>query len=422
MAEKIVSQRVVSRRVVGSSNPIARKFRNFKGSFGGLCIAPLLLIIAFGLIFYSEKFKRSSAVVEQLNLETADEVTADSGLHKMSGKVVVVEPISAPELGNVLYYSYREQKYEEVEEVETDTVTTFENGQEIEETIETTKLVEKWVDKNTGSEWAEFKVGNYTIKPSGANLKLNLSTKEYMKQYAAAKDYQQVCTVNGGTWVSAYSECEGLSQAVCDANGGTYNDCASDCRHELDMTTCLDVCVELCDFKSYGEYVEVKSGQSVSPDLGDYRIVVDYLPVESDILVVGEISGSSVSGGDTFIVTNKTDAELLNDLKTSETTAYWLMKAGALVLLTLGILMILSPILSLLDFIPVAGKAASCVATVIALLVSLAIVVSGTLVIKYWFVCIALAVIGVAILVVLLLVLLAKSGGDDKKDTEEKDK
>ncbi|MBU0976203.1 MAG: TMEM43 family protein [Patescibacteria group bacterium] len=417
MAEKILSERVVSRKVIGSANPIAKKFRSFKGSFGGICIAPILIIIAFGILFYSEKFKKNSEVVEQLTLETATEVTADSGMHKIKGTPVVDTPIKAPEVGDVLYYSYKEQKYEEVEKTEEETITTIENGQEVEETIERVKLVDEWVDKESKSEWAGFKLGNYTISPNGADLELKLQKKEYMIEGVAQKDYKSICESAGGTWLAQYNECEGIGKTICGSNDGEYKMCESPCRHNPVMENCTDVCVEVCTIVNPGEYVDI-SGKNITPDIGDYRLVVEYLPLETEMLVIGEISGTTVSGGDTFIVSNKSDTELLSDLKGEETAMYWIMKGVVWLMLTFGFLMILGPILSLLDFIPVAGKAASCVASIIAAIVSAGIVIAGTLIIKYWFLCIALAVIGVVGLVVLLVVLMTRKKGD--KVEEEK--
>lgn len=352
MAERIISERVVSRRVVGSANPIARKFRNLKGSITGVGCGPVLIILALGVLFYGEKFQRSSKIVEQLSLETAEEVTATDGLHKMNGKPTVSTAAEAPEVGNVLYYSYAKQQYQEVEETETETVTRIEGGQEIEEEIERTKLVEKWVDMETENKWAEWKLGNYNVKTSGADLRLDLSRKEY--------------------------------------------------REDL------------------GLYFELSSGMSSIPELGDYRIVVQYLAIDTELLVVGQISGSNIgSGGEVFIITTKSDAELLSDMQTEETTLYWVTKGGSWLLLTIGLLMMLGPILSLLDFIPIAGQAANCAATVIAAVISVGIVIAGTLIIKFWWVCIALSIIGVIALVVLLIVLVAKKGGKGEVKQEE---
>lgn len=348
MAERIISERVVSRRVIGSANPIARKFRNLKGSIAGIGCGPILMILALGTLFYGEKFQRSSKIVEQLSLETAQEVTATEGLHKMSGKPVVSTPANAPEVGDALYYSFAKQQYQEVEETEYETVTTIENGQEVEEEIERVKVVEKWVDLETENKWAEFKLGNYNVKTAGADLRLDLARKEYRE----------------------------------------------------DM----------------GLYHELSSGMSITPEIGDYRKVIEYLTSDTELLIVGQISGSTISsGGEVFIITTKSDAELLSSMKTEETTLYWVSKGASWLLLTIGLLLILGPILSLLDFIPIAGQAANCAATIIAAVISVGIVLAGTLIIKFWWACLALSVIGIVVLVVLLIVLVMKKGSSSAK-------
>ena len=347
MAERIISERVVSRRVVGSANPIARKFRKLKGSITGVCFGPVLIIIAFGLLFYGEKFQRSSKIVEELSLENAEEVTATSGLHKITGVPEVTTPAEAPEVGNVLYYSYQEQQYQTVEETEYETVTRIENGVEIEETIERVKEVDKWVDITSETKWAEFKLGKYTVKPSGASLKLDLSQKEFREED--------------------------------------------------------------------GVYYE----GSKTPYVDDYRIIVQYLTTDAKLIVVGQISGSTISsGGEVFIITNKTDTELISEMKTAETTLYWVLKGATWLLLTLGLLMMIGPILSLLDFIPIAGQAANCAASILAAIISVGIVIAGTLIIKFWWLCLALSVVGVVVLLAILVMLIAKKGGKEEAKSE----
>lgn len=350
--ERIISERVVSQRVVGSANPIARKFRNLKGSIGGLCIAPVLLVLAFGILFYSEKFQRSSKIVEELELKQATEVVNESGMKKVTGKAAVTTPAKAPEVGNVLYYNAKYQEYKEVEKTETETVTEIENGQEIEKTIERVKLVEEWTDTDSSSGWAEFNVGGITIKPSGAKLEWSLARKEYR-------------------YVS-----------------------------------------------KFGIYDELKAGDSVTPIIGDKRLLVNYMPSDTDILVVGELSQKIISGGEVFIISNKTDAELLSDLKTSETTMYWVLKFIVWLLLTIGIMSVLGPILSVLDFIPIAGKAASCVASMFAAVVAVGIVIAGSLIIKFWWLCLGLAAVGVVGLISLFLIVVLKKGSKKEEKAQ----
>src|SRR5690606_29956372 len=114
-------------------------------------------------------------------------------------------------------------------------------------------------------------------------------------------------------------------------NKGTYNQCASACRHDPTMQNCTEMCIAVCTLTNLGEYTEIASGASYTPSIGDYRIVLDYIPVDSQLLVIGEINGSTISGGSTFIVSNKGNDELLSDLKSSETAQYWGMKIGSFI-------------------------------------------------------------------------------------------
>lgn len=352
--ERIVSERVVSRRVIGSANPIARKFRDIKGKVGGICAAPILGILAFLLLFGGEKLGKSSEVVENLDLEQATEVTADSGMHKIQGQPEIVEAALAPELGKVLYYKYTQQEYKEVEEKETETVTKVENGKDVEETIERTKLVDKWVDGETGSEWAIFKLGNYTVVPSGAKMEIDVESKTFYENYL-------------------------------------------------------------------GDYEEGSAGRVDTPDIGDRRMIVEYLPVDEEMLVVGEISGSTIKSGETFIISNKGDEELISDLKSSENAIYWMMKIGSWLFFTLAILSLLGPILALVDFIPLVGKSATCAASIVAGILSFIIVLAGTLIIKFWFVFLAMMALVFGLLIVILVfVLTKKSGGKTVAEEEQK--
>jgi len=352
-SERIISERVVSRRVIGSANPIARGFRKVKGSFGGICIAPIFFLISFILIYSSEKIEKNSRVVESLSLESVNEVTYNEGLHKVNGKVSITTSAQAPQIGDVLYYSSRKEQYQEVEETEMETITTIENGEEIEEEIERIKIVEKWVEMEADSQWAEFKLGAYTVNPNGADLKVDYLEKEYREEN--------------------------------------------------------------------GLYTELKSSQSLSPEVGDYRLVVNYLPIDTDLLIVGEFGTNTIDKGELFIITTKGNDELINDMKTAETTTYWVMKGVSWLLLTFGFLMLLSPILTLLDFIPIAGKAVSCVASIIAAVISLGIVLLATIIIKFWWLFIILSGLFIIGLIILLVVLIFKKKPEDEINKESKE-
>ncbi|MBN1916159.1 hypothetical protein JW796_04205 [Candidatus Dojkabacteria bacterium] len=332
-SERVISRRVVSSKVVGSANPIMKKLRETGQKAGGIIMAPIFIVIAIVLLFNSEKFQRTSEIISTLPLESANEVTDESGLHKITGVPEIEKPANAPQVEESLYYSYKKERYEQVEKKEIEKVTEVENGQEVEKTIETTKLVDEWVEKESETGWADFKLGKYKIATSGIELNANFDTEEYRLV-------------------------EGL-----------YSD----------LTT------------------------AYTPVLGDERLVVDYIKTDDNLIVVGEISQGKIASGDVFLLSNKTDAELISDLKTSESFIYWALKIGTWLLFTLAFTGILAPILALLDFIPLVGKAANFVAGVICAILSAILVLIGTLLIKFWWIILILFVILLVGLVVLVL-------------------
>jgi hypothetical protein len=61
-------------------------------------------------------------------------------------------------------------------------------------------------------------------------------------------DLPKTCADLGGTWLSDYEECEGMSQADCTNLDGTFDECASACRHNPDVQICTLQCVQVCSF------------------------------------------------------------------------------------------------------------------------------------------------------------------------------
>jgi len=347
MEKKVISERVISSKIIKQNSAFADKlskfgikkpkifdkFSNLGMSLKATCMAPFLLLIAFGVIFFSEKFEKKSIIVENLQLEQATEISATADLHKLQGTPDISKKLEAPNVGEVLYYDYIVEEYAEVEEIETDTVTKVIDGQEVEQVIEKTVLVEKWKEvSSTEPKWATFKLGKYNIDPSTATKKINFSNKEY--------------------WA--------------------------------DM---------------WGDYELVSNERT--PKLGDQRMTVTYLPVNSEIIIIGDIQKSSngevsISSGDTFMISNKSNEDLIAGMQASEKTTFWITKVIAILLLVAGFRGFIAPILALLDFIPLVGKAANAVATIIALILSITIVILTSIIIRYWW---------------LLLILLALFGG-----------
>ncbi|MFA4931149.1 MAG: TMEM43 family protein [Patescibacteria group bacterium] len=346
MGEEIIEKKVVKSVDKGSSNYLAKKYRGVKSAVGAACTAPILIIIAVVLLFYSEGFNKSSELVGQLSLRTPSEVAGQSGIVKVGDKVTVVSPVVAPEVGEVLYYSSAEQEYQQVEEKEYDTETVDREGREVEETVETTKLVDKWVDtRTTDPVWGEFTLGEIKIDPAAATLKMDYSRAEY--------------------WTD-----------------------------------------------EFGDWVKLAQGETRTPELGDERLVVTYLDTEQNLIVVGELNNDKISGGSQYIITNKSDSDLMKTLKTEENFWYWFLKVIIWLLLVIGLTSIIGPLLALLDFIPLVGDAARNVAGLIAAVIAFLMVLIGSLLIKFWWLFLILLVLIVGGMIAVVLYILNKKKDD----------
>jgi len=316
-----------------------------QGAAAAACLAPVLIVIAFGLLYYSETFKKGSDVVQSLSLETAADVKGQTGMHKFTGKPVITKSVIAPNVGEVIYYSSTQQIYKEVEETETDTVTEVRDGQQIEKTVERKKLVEKWVDTATEEKWADFRMGDITVKATKSSPQLNLNEKEYR------------------------------------TTAGTTSEITPD---------------------------------SVTPLLGDTRLLLSYLSLDGELLVVGEVSQNTVASGDVFIVSNLTDAELLASLQSVENTQFWIFKILSWLFLFMGFSSILKPLTAVLDFIPFFGGALNGVIGVVSAVLAAIIIILGGLVIKFWWVCIGGFILLIAVAAFLIATRVRRQPPDKK--------
>jgi hypothetical protein len=350
-------ERVIDRKVIGSSNPIARKFRDFTGAIKGVGCGFLLLIVGIVVIYFSVRgVQEHSKTVESLSLQSPTELS-ESGMVKTSGNLATDEPIileyekcnntfgckyPAPETSKVediLYYSAIWERFELVKEVRTETRMKTENGQDIEETVEITEYNEKWVEKKKESNWANnIKLDNIAIQPSKAKIMINHLSLE-------------------------------------------------------DDRVFIDGLGELNNY-----------GKEVSSKVGDTRIKISYIPnTLENIIVVGEISNNTISDGDTFIITDKSDSELFESLKSSEKTQRLILRIVAWLALTIGFGMIIAPIMEIIEIVPILGKSVKAFAGFIGAVLSLIIVVAGVLIIHYWYIILILAILAIAGVVVLIL-------------------
>ncbi|MCA9386291.1 hypothetical protein KC717_06625 [Candidatus Dojkabacteria bacterium] len=339
----MAQQKVISRKVVGSAHPVARKFRDIKNAFAGVGCGFGALIIGFILIVTSvTSVKEYSKIVAGLPLQSPEE--AQDGIVKIQGQPTINEPVSTtyqlckvqdcgapgesrtttPSLYEVLTW----ERYEIVEETSTETRTVIENGQEVQETVETIEYNERWIEKDRSANWADFQIGTITVLPEGAKTVLETSSTEV----------PDVHIPNAG--------------------------------------------------------IVENFGQQVSDQVGATRLKIEYIPESTDqLIVVGELTNGTIADGETLIVSNLSNDELVTKLENQEATARLAMRFFAWLLLTIGFGAILAPILEFVELIPVAGKVAKVAAFFISAVFSAFLVLTGVLLLKFWYIFAALGVV-----------------------------
>lgn len=68
-----MTERVISTKVIGSADPISKKFRSIKSAFGGIGCGIVLLIVGIVLVYNSVNgVKEYSKIVEALPTKTSD--------------------------------------------------------------------------------------------------------------------------------------------------------------------------------------------------------------------------------------------------------------------------------------------------------------------------------------------------------------
>jgi hypothetical protein len=95
---------------------------------------------------------------------------------------------------------------------------------------------------------------------------------------------EDACLDFGGTWLSAYSECQSISSVDCINYNGSYNSCASPCRHESADFGCLQTCIPVCTFEGGGGMIlQNNEDNNSSPSLlnNSRKLEVDVKPSQS---------------------------------------------------------------------------------------------------------------------------------------------
>ncbi len=356
----MATERVISSKVLGSSNPVAKKFRSIGQSIKGVGCGIIFLIIGLVLVYQSVYgVKEYSKILENLPVNTVSDVAQDATLAKLSGKAESSSATTysyekcndtacitkvAQNTEPAYYVTIDKQRFEVVEHVTTETVTRDVGGSEIEEKVEKREYKEEWVSKEKKTQWAEISIDNKVkfVGSDSVRLITNLVEKEVPNVFIA--------------------------------NLGPLNN----------------------------------YGQTVSPAVGTTRLVYSFMPISTSspsVIAVGQIRNGVMSGGDPSILTTLTDADLIKTLENEENFSRIAFVVGAWILTFIGLGMIIAPILELVNWIPLFGGAAKLVAGVISFIVTSILVFGGWIVLKFWW----LILLCIMLLMVVAIVLVVKS-------------
>jgi transmembrane protein TMEM43 len=180
MQERVISEKIVSEKVIGSSSGVARFGRKVKGRIssrlGGIGLGLLLIIISFFVVWQSEKFDKSAALVADLPVLSVEQAADATGLVKVEGEITSTGIKSPIEKKDVIFYRHIREALEMVVETETETRVIERDGQDIEQTIEREVERPTWVSKIDAAAWAPLELGNkISINPDSAKKQLNLT-------------------------------------------------------------------------------------------------------------------------------------------------------------------------------------------------------------------------------------------------------
>jgi len=158
----------------------------------------------------------------------------------------------------------------------------------------------------------------------------------------------------------------------------------------------------LFDLKDFAtrEWTEEKDGKQVK-----YRETTKGVTDQEKLIVIGQLKNKTINSGSIFIITNKTNGNLINYLKEGNTFNWWIFKVSAFLLLTLGIASFVLPILVFLDIFPKIGIALMSIFFLLSALLAFVFVFLSTIVITFWW----LIFVIVGIVIIMLVRIKAKN-------------
>lgn len=173
-----ISRRVVSTRVLGSANPVAKWGRESKAtcmdSFAGFAIGILLFFATFALPYFSATTEKDSRDVAKLEVTSMEQASDLSGKALVSGVLTTTTPVVPPKGESIplLAYHYLVEDYEMHYETRTETHTEVQGGKEVEVTEEIREEVWDWVAKIDETRWAPLTLGTINVDPQKASMDL----------------------------------------------------------------------------------------------------------------------------------------------------------------------------------------------------------------------------------------------------------
>ncbi|MBN1494902.1 hypothetical protein JW911_04175 [Candidatus Peregrinibacteria bacterium] len=132
------------------------------------------------------------------------------------------------------------------------------------------------------------------------------------------------------------------------------------------------------------EKSRVESEETINNETVKYREIITGIADSEKLIVVGELINNEIKSGSLFIVSNKTNKQIISDLKEGKMTNWWIFKLSALLLLTLGIGAFVLPIIVFLDIFPEFGWILTTLVFLISAIVSFIFVFLSTVVLTYW--------------------------------------
>jgi len=153
-------------------------------------------------------------------------------------------------------------------------------------------------------------------------------------------------------------------------------------------------------------------------DIGEEWLRVEYLPVDNidKLLVIGELDGEEIGGGDPFIISDQSPDELVSAMAGEEAGARLAWTIFAIVLFFISFNLIIGPLLFLLKYVPLIGPGLRFGIGIGSLILAIIWVMLLKFIIAFWWL-----IILIVIAVVVLLVMASKKKKDAADDVEEEE-